>query len=192
MLNKESWDEAIMAAARVIRDGGVTMIPTDTCYGLAADTNNPAALKKLFSIKGRSDDKKVSSIYPSVENIANKFKLSPWQRSVLEKNLPGPFTFIISGESVRIPAYHFTQALAALLQSPFTATSANRSGADPLYSASDAEKEFGAALPDIIIDAGDLEKNPPSTVVDISTDIAKILRHGERLPTIDTPPHNAV
>lgn len=86
-------DIFIHKAAEIIRAGGVVMIPTDTCYGLAADPYNERALQKLFAIKRRAPDKKISCIYSSIVQITEHVPLTAWQKSILEKNLPGPFTF---------------------------------------------------------------------------------------------------
>lgn len=184
-LTSNSLRECVLKAAEHIRDGGVVMIPTDTCYGLAANPHNTQAMEKLFSIKRRAEDKKVSCVYPSLASIAAHIPLSTWQQEVLGKNLPGPFTFIINDESVRMPKHPFTQALADTLGDPYTATSANISGNPPLYSAAGVIEEFGEELPDFVIDAGELPNNPPSTVVDISNDTPVTIRSGSGIPIIE-------
>lgn len=182
-LTTETLHSCAEAAVHAIREGKVVLIPTDTCYGLAVDPSNPKAVEKLFAIKRRADDKKVSLIYPSIVHIEQSVLISPWQKMILQKNLPGPFTFIINGVGIRIPEHPFTQALAETLGDPYTATSANISGNPPLYSAAGVIEEFGKVLPDLVIDAGELPNNPPSAVIDLSNDKLQTIRAGARVAT---------
>ena len=81
---------------------------------------------------------------------------------------------------LRIPRYKITQLLAEKFDFPYATTSANISGMTPCYSAEEVVHQFRTQKhqPDLVLDAGRLEKNPPSTVVDLIKWPPKILRQG--------------
>jgi L-threonylcarbamoyladenylate synthase len=113
---------------------------------------------------------------------------------ILEVVWPGPVTVVLEKRQIvpailtagqrtiglRIPDCQFAQALMENLTEPVTATSANFSGDPPLTSSLEVIKAFERAYPrpDLILDAGDLPANPPSTVLDLTGDRPKILRVG--------------
>ena len=181
---------AIKAAASCIAAGGVVVFPSDTCYGLAADPTNPAAMKKLYRIKGRPREKAVSCIFSSVDAIEQWALLTPETRRILEMRLPGAFTFLLKPHAAypirdedarvgaRIPDNRFTQLLADAA-GPYTATSANRSGEPSCYEVDDLLKQLGASeSPDLVLDAGTLPSVPPSTVINLTTSPPAIVRQG--------------
>ncbi len=91
-----SEDADIREAARIIKNGGVVAMPTETVYGLAADALNGAAVKKIFEAKGRPADNplivhisEISQIYSLVREFPEK------ARRLAKKFWPGPLTMIL-------------------------------------------------------------------------------------------------
>ncbi|QQG50084.1 MAG: threonylcarbamoyl-AMP synthase [Candidatus Berkelbacteria bacterium] len=177
-------------AAKLIDGGGVVVFPSDSCYGLAADATNRSAVERLYKIKQRPFDKQISCIFRDLEQIEQWTVVGKSQRKTLERNLPGPFTFVLQarvgcpleGETVgvRIPDNSITRALAHTLGKPYTATSANISGEEVTYDLDEIFRNFERQIyqPDLILDAGKLPQYPTSAVVDIRKNRPVIIREG--------------
>lgn len=181
----------IEKAVEELRRGNVIVYPTDTCYGLGADMTNIFAIEKIYRIKGReSHNKPFSMIIKDIEQLEKYALIDTQMREIINKNLPGPFTFIMlnldyknfkqPSIGIRIPDYPITLHLANRFHKPFATTSANITGAKPSYSVSELLKQMShnQYLPDLILDAGTLPQNLPSTVVDLSDHKPRILRQG--------------
>lgn len=186
--------EVVGRAGNIIKSGGVVVFPTDTVYGLAVNALDENAVKKLFAIKMRDAKKPVSIIVESVKLARVYTAISKKAETILEKLFPGPVTVILrkkeklpdiltaGGDTVgvRIPSNTFTALLAAELEFPYTATSANISGEPPSGKIDDVKKIFSESElePDLLIDAGDLAPSEPSTVIDLAGERPQILRTG--------------
>lgn len=170
--------------ARVIRDGGVAIIPTDTVYGFAADACNADAVERIYRIKGRERDKPFLVLIPDSASTA-LFSDIPIPEKV-RPHVPGPLTFILPLASrvtlsfatgtiaLRIPNDIF---LAALLREsgPIVAPSANPAGEPVIASIAKLRVMYEDAV-DIIIDGGDREGGLPSTLYDCAND--RVIRQG--------------
>lgn len=177
-------------AAKMIEAGAIVVFPSDSSYGLATNPQSSEAIKRIFKVKERPYEKNISCIFKSIEQISLWAEVGSSQQRILERNLPGPFTFILKtrvacpleGDTigVRIPDSSLTKALAHTLDIPFTATSANRSGLEAAYSLADIYQQFDGQIfqPDLILDAGKLPQYPASAVIDIQSNKPKTLREG--------------
>lgn len=98
-----------------------------------------------------------------------------------KKSLPFFLNPNISSIAIRVPNHKLSRQLAQKLSRPITTTSANISGLPSPYSVSAIKKQFRGKKPkpDFIINSGRLKKNPPSTIVDASGRVFKIIRQGE-------------
>lgn len=188
--------DAISHAVEILKKGGLVVYPTETLYGIGADATNISAVKKLIEYKNRPFGKPFS-IAVTDENMAKKYvRLNKTAKELYKKFLPGPLTVISQGlhkvaqgvESedgtlgIRIPDYKLAWEIVNKLGLPVTSTSANASYKKRPYKISDildniSEKQ--RSLIDLIIDAGKLPKNEPSTVVDTTLDEPVTLRQGE-------------
>ncbi len=192
-------------AVAVLRAGGVVAHPTETCYGLACDLKNPAALKKLFDIKARPYEQPVSALFSSVDTAKAYVELSSRALELAERHLPGPLTIVApikkdapvifvtvsdlpatrqpppASVGVRISSHPFAQALAESFGSPIATTSANLHGKPNPYSSSDIAEQLKdhSPVPDLILDGGTLPEAPPSTVVSVSGPDLRVLRQGD-------------
>lgn len=186
-LDKKTLNQAV----KIIQKGGVVAFPCDTCYGLAADATNQESVEKVFKIKQRPFSKPISVIIQDLK-IAQKFvKINKFQYSKLKKYLPGPYTIILSAKnekqiftkidnkiSIRIPKFNFTNELSKALKIPYTATSANISNQPPAWSGQKVIKYFKNKKfqPDLVLDAGVLNKKPLSTIIDLTSQKLKTTR----------------
>ena len=93
---KEPTKENIEAAAKIIRDGGLLAIPTETVYGLGADALNEDAVLRIFLAKGRPQDNPLIIHVPDSSWLARYCQNVPDAAYALaEKFWPGPLTMIL-------------------------------------------------------------------------------------------------
>ncbi|CAJ0963270.1 unnamed protein product, partial [Mesorhabditis belari] len=179
-LSSESIEEALEAACRILLNGGIVALPTDTIYGLTTTLENS---NKLYALKRRSGAKPLGIFVSSWEEIKKIADSSIVDQELLSSLLPGPVTLLferaaalpsffnpgVSVVGVRVPKYHFVQELSKRVGVPLAQTSANISGdTSPL---SIADFEHLIPLIDLVIDGGVLGNNTAplgSTVVDLS------------------------
>lgn len=181
-------------AVFVLHSGGVVAHSTDTCYGFACDVFNRRALASLYKLKKMAANKPVSIL---VSDLKMALKYGFFNKNTLKlakAYWPGALTIIVKRRKslpkffnpgtktvgIRVPAHKLSCELARELGKPITTTSANVSGRPSPYSVSAIKKQFcGKKLkPDFILDNGKLSKNPPSTIIDASGRILRIIRQG--------------
>jgi L-threonylcarbamoyladenylate synthase len=187
-------DEAIA----VLRSGGVIALPTDTVYGIAVALETPAGIEQLYAAKSRPPDKAIALLLADVDQAAEIGELSETARALAGAFWPGGLTLVVprrmdrplpaaltggalvSSEiptvGLRVPGHATPRALAAAL-GPLPTTSANRSGEPEARDADEIEAILGDAI-DLILDGGRSSGGLASTVVDLSGEGARILRHG--------------
>lgn len=187
---KNPHKETIEEAAEIIRQGGVIVYPTDTCYGLGADISNIFALEKIYRIKGRDSRKPLSIIVKNISYIEKIALVEAQSKEILKKYLPGPYTFIMlnldyqhfkyPSIAIRIPQYKITQMISEKFHLPYATTSANISGLAPCYNVAEIIQQFkkNKFMPDLILDAGALPNVLPSTIVDLTKKTPQIMRVG--------------
>jgi len=143
-------------------------------------------------LKGREDDKPILLLISSLRQLPRLIKVRSKAFEVLAQDLwPGPLTIIgLAVDSmpeeitagtgtvgVRLPLDEQVRRVVDICGGVLTATSANPSGADPGESAKQVRDYFAGRV-DLIIDGGPVEATQPSTVVDASSDVVKIIREG--------------
>lgn len=186
---------ATKLATAALSRGELIIYPTETCYGLGADTTNPDAISHLLTYKG--DRHRQVSIAVSSRTMAEEYvKLSDQAVNLYTHFLPGPLTVISASRrrvdsrlesatgtlGVRYPQHDFALQLIEQFGRPITATSANTSGKKEPYSLRDWEKYTTPTKRDLIslfLDAGELSERPTSTVVNTTLNDPLILRQGE-------------
>lgn len=198
-LNKNKIDiETLKRIGKSIESGKVVVFPSDTTYGIATNPTIKDSIAKINLIKNRTDDKILSYIFKDISQIKDYVEADNEQIQILNKNLPGPFTFGINNKyskklmtdriGIRIPDFLFTKELSKYCEVPYTSTSANVSGFPSTYSIDEFLNQLKNTntKPDLIIDYGELPKNKPSTVCDISDPRNPIiLREGEKIPNLE-------
>lgn len=174
-------DVQIKEVCKVLAKGGVIVYPTDTLYALGADPKQSDAMRKVFTLKKRSSEKKMSYIFSDLSQVSQYAHLTDTARS-LTKHLPGKLTIILkskkdAGETVgvRIPDNTFCRELASTY-GPITATSANISGEKDVHTIHEILEQIPSGIA-IAINAGELH-GPASTVVDARGTVLKVVRQG--------------
>ena len=173
--------------------GDVIVFPTETVYGLGADALNPAAVEKVFQLKGRNPDSPIPIIvadHAMLQGVVEK--IPPIARTLMEQFWPGPLTLVLpaapgmpkqllnrtGGVGVRISSHLVATELAQSFGRPLTATSANPSGQQAASTIAQAQNYFASDI-DIFLDGGKLPSKTGSSVVEVIDDRIKIIRAGE-------------
>ncbi len=166
-------------AAAVLNAGGVVVIPTDTVYGLAAHPGFPAAVDRLYSIKGRERRKKIALLAADAAAVeAFGFPLPPAAKELAAKHWPGALTLVLGEEGFRVPDHAWTRRLLAACGGVLRVTSANLSGGQPATNAPQALADVGLSA-DLVVDDGPSSGGVPSTVVRVREEgEIEILRPG--------------
>lgn len=189
------------AAVNTLAAGGLIVAPSDTVYGLLVDATNEEAVRKLITFKNRPIGKAIS-VFVSDFSMMKQIVEVGKHEQLLSELLPGPFTVVLPSNhkvslllesergslGVRIPDYSFITELVKQYGKPITATSANLSGRSPHYSIHSLLSQLSEGkkkLVDLVVDAEELPRNKPSTVIDLSKSDIKILRYGD-IPFSDT------
>lgn len=178
-------------AAHLIIRGDVVAFPTETVYGLGADARNPAAVSKIFSLKGRPGDN------PLIVHLSGRPQVSdfvavvpPEAEKLMKKCWPGPLTIIFKKKpdvldlitsglptvALRVPDHSLALALIQLT-GPLVAPSANKSGRPSPTKPEHIRRDFGDDVP--ILDGGVCSIGLESTVIDLSKKPFTLLRPGK-------------
>lgn len=192
------YSEAVIEAVNVLRAGGTIVFPTDTVYGLGANACDWHSVEQIFRTKQRSLDKPLPIIARNMTWAKELAYIPSKIETILSEIWPGPTTVILQKKKIvpdmttagrktvgiRIPASELADKIMARFGYPLTATSANISGQEPSTKINDVLNQFKDELwkPDLVIDAGNLKKSDPSTIIDLSSSRPKITRIGPIKP----------
>lgn len=187
---------AIPKVVRHLRGGGLLGYPTETVYGLGS-LPTPEGLAALTRLKGRAPDKPFLLLISSREMAeASGLSFNPSASALATAFWPGPLTLVLPGGEGRLPdalrgaeggiaVRHTSHAgiarLVLALEAPLTSTSANRPGLQPAPGVERLVEFFRGAVDGghlLVLDGGVLGNVPPSTVVDCSGPVPKIIRAG--------------
>ncbi|GAA3660147.1 L-threonylcarbamoyladenylate synthase [Nonomuraea antimicrobica] len=182
---------ALVEAAAAVRRGDLVVLPTDTVYGIGADAFTPTAVTKLLDAKGRGRDMPPPVLVGTVRAAtALVDDLGPYGQDLIDAFWPGPLTLICKANralswdlgdtkgtvAVRMPLHPV--ALDLLKETgPMAVSSANRSGAPAATTAENAEEQLGDSV-EVYLDGGKTTDNTPSTIIDLTTAVPRLLRRG--------------
>lgn len=182
---------AIEEAARLLKDGHLIAFPTDTLYGVGADTFNPRAIKKLFAAKGRPLEKGIPVLLSDVEYLGEIVgQTSDLTMKLAQKFWPGPLTLILPKRdsiseiispdeniAVRVPDNDVARKFIRAAGGAVATSSANRSGEPPALDAQEALAALGDSIA-AVLDGGKVSLGIASTIVDCTDSPPRILRQG--------------
>jgi L-threonylcarbamoyladenylate synthase len=180
------------AAVQALRDGDLVAFPTETVYGLGANAQNPAAVRKIFEAKGRPTS------HPVIVHLDSPRYLHRWVREVPdaaarlgEKFWPGPLTVVMprapqvhdivtGGQdtvAVRVPSHPMAQQLLTAFGGGIAAPSANRYGRLSPTRAEHVREELGDSVR-VVLDGGESQVGLESTIVACDGQTVRLLRPG--------------
>jgi L-threonylcarbamoyladenylate synthase len=178
-------------AGSAVRRGDLVVLPTDTVYGLGTDAFQPDAVAKLLETKGRGRDMPVPVLVGSPRTLPGiATNLSPSAHSLIEAFWPGGLTLVCAvqptlqwdlGETrgtvaVRMPLHPVAIELLTAT-GPMAVSSANRSGMAPATTLDEAIEQLGDDV-SVYLDGGPSGAPVPSTIVDVTGDVPRLLRAG--------------
>lgn len=176
--------EKLVRCAKIIRQGGLVIFPTETVYGIAADYNNPKAMERLRQTKGRSETKPFSIHISQKELLLNYSSVTdPTVFKLIDHYWPGPLTVVVPSQDpgktigIRMPDHNIALRLAQLSQCTMASPSANLQGHPPPSSCEEALRDLDG-LVDIAIDGGLAKFGLASSVVDFTQPKPAVIRPG--------------
>lgn len=184
-------DLRIKKAVECLNSGGIIAIPTDTVYGVGADPFNIDAVQKLYTIKGRPEDKPIPLVLGTIKDVEQVAQNLPgYFYHLTEKYWPGGLTIVVEAKNLlpqltagratvglRIPNQPVLLEILQKFGGPLAITSANLSGQPEATSPNEFDKALSSKI-DYIVDDGQTPGPIPSTVYDISVSPPKVRREG--------------
>lgn len=188
----DNMAQTVEAAAKLIREGKVVGMPTETVYGLAANAFNTDAVREIFTVKGRPQDN------PLIVHVCDLLMLktvvrdiTPAAAALAKKFWPGPLTMVLpkteaisdvitcglNTVAVRMPSHPVALELIRRSGVPIAAPSANLSGLPSTTTAQHVYDDLHDKIP-MILDAGPCDVGVESTVITLAGDTPTILRPG--------------
>jgi L-threonylcarbamoyladenylate synthase len=183
----------ILSVARLLRDGGVAVIPTDTIYALAASIYREEAVDRIYQIKNRPEDKRLPVLIASAADLpllAREIPRPAWQ--LISRYWPGALTLVLPARpglpqaiveegntvAVRVPGGRVCLELLQSIGEPLVGTSANVGGMPPANTAAEAAEQLGTLVDAILADDDSQVLGAPSTIVHVSETGAIVHREG--------------
>ncbi len=179
-------------AARLLTEGELVAIPTETVYGLGANALDPEAVAHIYEAKGRPSDN------PLIIHIYDAQDLTKYTRDIpdivwklTDIFWPGPLTIVLRRAdiipdcitagmdtvAVRCPKTEVTRKLLKLVDFPIAAPSANTSGRPSTTSVAHVVEDLDGKIP-AVLDGGDCQYGLESTILDLSGEEPCLLRPG--------------
>jgi L-threonylcarbamoyladenylate synthase len=189
--DRASRAEGIKRAAAAVAAGELVVLPTDTVYGLGCDAFSPEAVVRLLTAKGRGRAMPPPVLVPharTLDGIASD--VSDEVRALAEAFWPGGLTLVVPMQrtlswdlgdtggtvAVRMPLH---PVALELLEStgPMAVSSANLTGRPAAQTAEEAREQLGESVA-VYLEAGEAGSGVPSTIVDGTGDVPRVLREG--------------
>ena len=185
-------EDKISAAAKILREGGLVAIPTETVYGLGANGLDPNAVNRIFEAKGRPQDNPLILHVTGAQWLPRYCRDIPPIAYVLARKFwPGPLTMILKRSpvvhdettagldtvAVRCPNHPVTLSIIREAGIPIAAPSANTSGRPSCTTAQDVLEDMDGKI-EGVVDGGACTVGVESTILDLTCEPPRLLRPG--------------
>lgn len=192
MTTIQSIDEGFDRALHLLQMGSAIAFPTDTVYGVGADSLNKAAVLQLYAIKERPLSQPIPLLLADPADLSLVSNAIPEQAAVFaQRYWPGGLTLVVpaaahlpsellaggTSVAVRVPNHPQLRVLIKQLEHPLAATSANLHGKQNPVTAQDVVHQLGDRLP-LVLDGGPTPGDIASTIVDLTGKAPRVLRQG--------------
>ncbi len=183
----------IRSAVEIIRQGGLVVYPTDSCYALGCHIGDKRAMERIRMIRQVDEKFQFTLVCRDLSEIATYARVDNVQYRLLKSNTPGSYTFILKATKevpkrllhtrrntigVRIPDHPVALALLAELNEPLLSASLILPNEEqPLNDAFDIRERLQSQV-DLVIDGGTCDGGR-TTVIDLSEDIPLLVREGK-------------
>ena len=184
----------VVKVVDALRNGDLIIYPTDTVYAIGCDIFNPKAVEAICKYKGIDTRKmNLSFICDDISMVSEFAKMSNTAFKLMKRNLPGPFTFILEGNSrlpklfkqkktvgIRIPDNSIVRAIVSESGNTMMTTSLKRDDDEIVEYYTDPEliDEKLGKMVKYVVDGG-IGTLDPSTIVDLTQDDYEITRQGK-------------
>ena len=182
----------VRQAAQILGDGGVIAYPTDSSYALGCRLGDVEAADRMRAIRGVDERHLLTLVCRDLADAGRLARIDNRQFRIVRQGIPGPYTFILMATrevprrllhrkrhtvGIRVPDHAVVRALLAEHGAPILSTTLMLPDADaPLHDAEEIRGKLQSKI-DLIVDAGPCP-DVPTTVVDLATDPATIVRMG--------------
>lgn len=185
-------EKELQRVVDVLERDGFVIYPTDSVYAFGCSIRSPKAIERLRRMRGKQPGQ-LAVVFADLAQVAEYCRVDNAAFRILKRNLPGPFTFVLTASSrvpdkalekrrtigVRIPANGVARAIVERLGAPLITASVKDDDEVVEYT-TDPElihERYGREV-DLVIDGG-AGDNVPTTVVDLTQDEAEVLREGK-------------
>lgn len=184
---------AIVEAGRMLRNGSVVVLPTDTGYGIAASVFQASSVERVYAIKRRDASLRLPVLIPTGADlplVTREVPAAAWK--LIGRFWPGPLTIVLPARNsvprpitngrgtvaVRVPGGQACLQVLEFLGEPVTGTSANISGHPSALTASDVVSQLGSTIDAVLVDDAATVHSRASTVVELVGGVMTIHRVG--------------
>ena len=184
-------ERELKRVVEALEHDGIVIYPTDSVYAFGCSLRSAKAVERLRRLRGRSDAP-LSVVFDDIAGVAEYCRVDNAAFRILKRNLPGPFTFILSASSripdkalerrrtigIRIPSHPVARAVVEALGCPRVTASVKDDDEVVEYTTDPEliEERYGRDVA-LVIDGG-MGDNVPTTVVDLTGEEPEILREG--------------
>lgn len=185
-------ERELQRVTAALEHDGIIIYPTDSVYAFGCSLRSPKAIERLRRIKGKGAAE-LAVVFENIAQVAEYCRVDNAAFRILKRNLPGPFTFILTASArvpdkalekrrtigVRIPGNAVPRAIVAALGCPMITTSVREDDEVTEYTTDPEliEERYGREVA-LVVDGG-VGDVVPTTVVDLTGDEPEILREGK-------------
>ncbi len=189
--DEKEREAGIATAALAVQRGQLVVLPTDTVYGIGADAFDADSVRGLLAAKGRGREMPPPVLVSAPTTLdALAVGVPSYARALITELWPGPLTLVCRQQpslqwdlgdtrgtvAVRMPDHEVALELLSRT-GPLAVSSANRTGMPAATNADAAAAMLGTAV-EVILDSGPTPGSQPSTIVDVTGPVGRVLRLG--------------
>ena len=181
----------VRQAADIVQRGGVIAYPTDSCYALGCDRGNTKGLERLRQIRRIDESHHLTLMCRDLSEMAKYALVDDRQFQLMKSATPGSYTFILRARrevarrlthkktiGVRVPGHPVAHALLVELDQPMLSTTLLLPGDEAPLAEAETIRERLEHQVELVVDGGPCGVEP-STVIDLSGDVPRVLRAGK-------------
>jgi tRNA threonylcarbamoyl adenosine modification protein (Sua5/YciO/YrdC/YwlC family) len=183
----------LQQAAQIVRQGGLIVYPTDSCYALGCQIGDKAAQERMRAIREVGPEHHFTLVCRDLSEIAHYARVDNRQYRLLKATTPGSYTFILQATrevprrlqnprrntiGLRVPDHKVVQALLAELDAPLLSSTLLLPGEELPLNDAGAIRERLERQVELILDGGPCGIEP-TTVVDLTSEAPEVVRVGK-------------
>lgn len=176
--------ESLQICVRTLTAGNILCYPTETFYALGIDPWNEKARERLYSLKGRAQEKELPLIAADSDMVARFCEVNdPRFVRLSARFWPGPLTLVVPSRdhranyAIRVTSHPVASQISHAFRSPVVATSANVSGEAPVSNPEMLPESLRQGI-ETLVNSGSCTGGKPSTIVSLAEVPPRILREG--------------